>query len=231
MAKKTEVKGGEWVTVIKAQDETSKLLMKQENEIKQQSKLLYKAELDKQLNEKHKILKEYSVDKQDELKFLKAQQEAVKQFENNKKIEDRSYQNLYYRANQGELKLKNTKTLQEIQEEKQIEQKRLQQIKELEDKEKQDEFINKKKLLAEQKIILAQQIEEKQRKFELERKEKESEKAMINKSIEEMKIKEQSYKNFYAQRMAALEKKSKLFQSVAEKDSIHQELINKRNAE
>ena len=97
--------------------------------------------------------------------------------------------------------------------------------------EKIEEIQSKNKKIAEHRTILEKQLEEKQKKAEFDRIQKEKDKALIDQAIEEMKKKEQNYKNFYDKRTAILEQKNRLFQPIFDKDLINQELINKRTEE
>ena len=86
---------GEWAAVIKAQDNISKKILQEEQEIQKQAKIRYKEELDKQLKMKDKMIKSQFDDKQEEKTFHKAQELAMKNFEYSKKQDDRSYQHLF----------------------------------------------------------------------------------------------------------------------------------------
>lgn len=226
---KTKQKGlSEWQALIKAQDDTSMLLIKQEKEKEKLNKIMYKEELDRQLMEKYK---NNDKKQQNEIAFLKAQQDAIKNFESNKKKENLLYQKIFSAANQGEEKVKNKKNLAEAKLEKELERQRLQRLKETDDKEKREQQEFKLKNICEQKKILESQIDEKIKKDQLERQQKDLDKAMIKQAMQEMLVKEQSYKNFYDKRLESLEKKVKNFQPVFERDNYRKELIRKRNEE
>jgi hypothetical protein len=231
MAKKYPKDLGEWPVLIKAQDETSKSLINQEKEIIKKNKIEYKTELDKQLIAKKLIMKEFYDDKLEELNFLKAQQKAIKTFEKEKRIEDRSYQQIYMLANQDQKTHKDQKSIVLIKEDQEQQQKWLRNAQEIYEKEKYKEFASKSKNINDTKEVLNKQIQEKLRKIELERIEKDNDRIMIEKNIQEMKLKEQSYKNFYDKRMALLEEKSKHLNYFVENDKSRQDLINKRNQE
>lgn len=228
MAKTTQKGLSEWQALIKAQDDTSMLLIKQEKEREKLNKIMYKEELDRQLMEKYK---NNDKGQTDEIGFVKAQQDAIVKFEANKKKENLLYQKIFYVANQGEEKFKNKKNLVEAQLERDLERQRLQKLKETVDKEKREQQEFKLKKYFEQKKILESQIDEKNKKDELERRQKDLDKAMIKKTMQEMLVKEQSYKNFYDKRLESLDKKVKNFHPAFEKDNYRKELIRKRNEE
>ena len=221
----------EWFVLIKAQDEASKFFDKEAKEITKKGKILYKGMLDQQLYEKTVANKDSEEQKLEEKKLFKQQEKALKDFENKKKIDERNYQKVYFQANQQDLEQKYKKTSLELIQERENEQKRLLAIKSSEEKEKIEEIQSKNKKIAEHRTILEKQLEEKQKKAEFDRIQKEKDKALIDQAIEEMKKKEQNYKNFYDKRTAILEQKNRLFQPIFDKDLINQELINKRTEE
>ena len=221
----------EWFVLIKAQDEASKFFDKEAKEITKKGKILYKGMLDQQLYEKTVVNKDSEEQKLEEKKLFKQQEKALKDFENKKKIDERNYQKVYFQANQQDLEQKYKKTSLELIQERENEQKRLLAIKSSEEKEKIEEIQSKNKKIAEHRTILEKQLEEKQKKAEFDRIQKEKDKALIDQAIEEMKKKEQNYKNFYDKRTAILEQKNRLFQPIFDKDLINQELINKRTEE
>lgn len=219
----------EWSTVIKAQDETSKILMKQEQEIKKKSMIKYKEELDKQIQQKHQNMVEVHDDLKDQREYLKEQSEVMKKFETQKKSSDRKYEKVYLHANKDDETIKRKKQIKELEFDRELENKRIQESLEFEQKRKNEELALKNKIISEQQKLIDQSMKARMDKIALIEVEKERERKMIEKNIELMKNREQSYKNFYDQKIANLEHKSKLFQHVMDKDKFHQDLINKRN--
>lgn len=221
----------DWPAVIKAQDETSKFLMKQEKEIKQKSMVKYKEELDRQLHQKHQIQLTEFVDLKDERTYLNHQSEVMKKFELNQKQADRSFEQHFLKANKFEEASKRKKLFKDLQSERELEKKRITDSLEFETQKKREENFLRNKIMKEQQKVLDEQLQAKKDSYWQKEQEKEREKAMIEKNIEEMKAREQSFKNFYDQKLAVLEQKSKIFQPVLEKDKFNQDFIKKRNEE
>jgi hypothetical protein len=221
----------EWSAVIKAQDETSKILLKQEEEIKKKSMIKYKEELDKQIYQKHLNMIEVYDDLKDQRNYLKEQSEVMKRHEKDLKNADRKYEKVFLLANKDEEHQKRKKLQQDLQKEREIENLRIRESLEFEQKRKTEEASLKNKIIHEQQKLINQANQLKKEKFSKIEAEKEKERKMIEKNMEEMKIREQSFKNFYDKKLATLEEKSKLFQPVMEKDRFHQDLIQKRNQE
>ena len=219
----------EWSAVIKAQDETSKILMKQEQEIKKKSMIKYKEELDKQIQQKHQNMVEDHDDMKDQREYLKEQSEVMKKFETQKKTSDRKYEKVYLHANKDDESIKRKKQIKELEYDRELENKRIKDSLDFEQKRKNEELALKSKIITEQQKLIDQSMKAKMDRVTMIEAEKEKERKMIEKNIEVMKNREQSFKNFYDQKIANLEHKSKLFQPIMDKDRFHQDLINKRN--
>ena len=221
----------EWPAVIRAQDETSKYLMKQEKEVKQKSKIRYKEELDKQLLQKHQNQLSEFVDLKEERTYLTQQNEAMKKFELLKKQADRSFEQLFLKVNKTDQSVKQKKLYNDLKSERDQEKKHIQDSLNFENQRKLEENSIRNKIVKEQQRVLDQQLQIKKENCFNKEQEKERERKMIEKNMEVMKKREQSYKNFYDQKLANLEQKSKIFQPVMEKDKVNQEFIRKRNEE
>lgn len=221
----------EWPAVIRAQDETSKYLMKQEKEVKQKSMIRYKEELDKQLLQKHQNQLIEFVDLKEERTYLTQQNEAMKKFEVLKKQADRSFEQHFLKANKNDESAKRKKLFNDLKSERELEKQRILDSLNFENQRKLEENSNRKKIVKEQQRVLDQQLQLRNENFLNKEQEKERERMMIERNIEEMKNREQSYKKFYDKKLANLEQKSKIFQTVLEKDKVNQEFIRKRNEE
>ena len=222
---------GEWAVVIKAQDETSKKVLQEEQDLQKQGKLRYKEELDKQLEFKSKIMKNQMDNKQDELSFHKAQALAMRDYENSKKNEDRSYMRIFMNNNQVDLDKKYQQQQSDLEVSKILERDRVRMLQLELENEKRLEMINKNKRVQEEQEELQRQQMEKLKRAQMEGIEKLKDKDMIDKKIEQMKGLEASYKEFYEKRTKSLENKMKLYQPYVDSNNYKQELIRKRNEE
>lgn len=232
MAKRNQiVDKGEWAAVIKAQDETSKVVLKEEEDLQKQSKIRYKEELDKQLQYKNKVNKGEFSEKQQEMSFLVAQGLAMRNFESKKKQEDKSYLQIFMNDNQND-QLKRTKLEQKnLKYQKALEQQRIQTVQEELEKQHKKELEFKNNRVKMEQEELKRLNAERIRQATINDLEKFKDKAMINSQIEEMKSMEASYKVFYEKRMQNMEKKLKNFQPIMESNQNKQDFINKRNRE
>jgi hypothetical protein len=222
---------GDWPAIIKAQDEASNFVIQQEKELKKQSKFRYKEELDRQIQAKHKTQQQIFDTKDEEREFLKLQSEALRKYEADKKVTDREYVKFFSSENREEEHNKRKKYYLSMQREKELEQKRIQDVLHTEKQRKTEEALHKMSVKKEQQRILDLQIEERQQRFGKELEEKVNDKRNLEKIVEEMRLKEQSYRDFYDKRMAQLEQKSRVFQPVLDKGRTDMDLINKRTEE
>ena len=219
------------MTVIKAQDQASKVLIKEEEELQKKSKLRYKEELDKQLQFKNKVNKNQLDEKQDELSFHLAQQLAVKNFENKKKLDDRSYLQIFMNDNQEDQGKRYRQLQDENEKQKMMEKQRIRQVQRELEEERLREAELKTKRVREEQEELRRQIVEKISRAKMQEVEKGKDRRMIEKKIEEMKGTEVSYREFYEKRMQNMEKKLHNFQPIAASNMYKQELIQRRNEE
>jgi myosin heavy subunit len=220
---------GEWSKVIKAQDEISRQVMQEEIDLQRQSKIRYKEELDKQLLYKSHQLKNQQQDKNDEFSFHVAQQLAMKDFENKKKMQDRNHLMIIQNNNQNDLEKRQKMMNLMTEQEKNAEQERIRKTQQdLETERLRENFMKNKRIQDEQDEI-RRQNQEKAQKARMASLEKQQDKKMIEKRIDQMKNAESGYREFYDKRMQELDQRMKNLQPVLDSAANRQELIRRRN--
>ena len=222
---------GDWSKVIKAQDDISKHVIQEEIDLQRQSKIRYKEELDRQLQYKSHLLKNQLQDKNDEFSFHVAQQLAMKDFENNKKLQDRSHMVLIQTNNQVDLDKRNKMMAYMTEQEKNTEQDRIKRAQQEIEAERQRESIVRNRRIQEEQEEIRRQNYEKEIKARMANVEKLQDKKMIEKRIEFMEKAESGYREFYEKRMQDLDQRMKNFQPIMDSAMNRQELIRRRNEE
>jgi hypothetical protein len=221
----------EWAIVIKAQDQASQKLLKEEQDLQKKIKIRYKQELDKQLQAKDLVNKSAIDYRNDEKIFSTAQQIAIKNYECQKKNNDRSYQKIFLDAGKEDLDKKNKLIQLQLTKEKITEQERIKRTQMELETEKLIEMASKSKRIKQEQEEFNRQEAEKMKKIQMDKQQQINDRKMIEKKIEEMKSKENSYKEFYEKKIKDLETKMKNYKPVIDTDIEKQEFIRKRNEE
>ena len=222
---------GDWSKVIKAQDEISKQVMQEELDLQRQSKIRYKEALDKQLQYKSHLIKNQLQDKNAELSFHNAQKLAIKDFENNKKTQDRSHMMLIQTNNRVDIEQKNKMMSYLTEQEKAAEKERLKRAQQEIEAERLSEARARNARINEEKEQIRKQNYEKELRARMAGVEKLQDKKMIEKRIEVMGKAEAGYREFYDKKLQELEVRMKGLKPVADSEANRQELIRRRNVE
>lgn len=222
---------GEWAMVIKAQDEATNNIIKEEKELVAVTKRRYKEELDKQLEMKNKISKSQISDKADDYLFHQLQQVALKDYENKKKIQDRNVQQFLYSKHQEDSSNKYLKQQQNTENDRVFEQQRIKIAQRELEEEKQKELSERYKRIQLEQNELRRINNEKERKKQMMHAEKIKDKEMIEKKMNEMKEAESNYREFYERKIKEQQKKISVFHPITEAQMYKQELIERRNQE
>lgn len=217
----------DWGFIAKIKDEQAKKNIEHERQAEKQRRLKYKNELDKQLNFKRQTSPDYQ-NSNDERDFLKAQMMAFKNSETQQKQEQRNYYKIFQEGNSEVLQVKmrqqQISDSQEKRKEKILNDKILQDL----EYEKQTELQKKEKKAQEERQELQRQFQEKILKEQLASIEKARERELVARKVEEMKITEDRYSEFYKKRMQDLDEKMKHFKPSIETFDRKEELIKKR---
>ncbi|OMJ72673.1 hypothetical protein SteCoe_28842 [Stentor coeruleus] len=222
---------GEWAMIIKAQDEATNNIIKEEKELVSATKRRYKEELDKQLEIKNKISKTQVSDKADDYLFHQLQQVALKDYENKKKLQDRNVQQFLYSKHQEDSSNKYLKQQQNTENDRAFEQQRIKITQKELEEEKHKELSERHKRIQLEQDELHRINYEKERKRQMMNSEKLKDKEMIEKKMNEMKEAESSYREFYEKKIREQEKKISVFHPITEAQVYKQELIDKRSQE
>ena len=222
---------GDWSKVIKAQDEISKHVIQEEQDLQRQSKIRYKEELDKQLQYKSHLIKNQLQDKNDELSFHNAQKLAIKDFENNKKLQNRNHMILIQTNNLVDIDQKNKMMSHIIEQEKISENERIKKAQQEIEAERQREARARNTRIQEEKEEIRKKNYENHLKAKIASVEKLQDKKMIEKRIEIMGKAEAGYREFYDKKIQDLDQRMKNLKPVLDSAANRQELIRKRNEE
>ncbi|OMJ93504.1 hypothetical protein SteCoe_3476 [Stentor coeruleus] len=222
---------GEWAIVIKAQDEATNNIIKEEKELVAVTKRRYKEELDKQLQMKNKISKSQVSDKADDYLFHQLQQVALKDYENKKKLQDRNVQQFLYSKHQEDSSNKYLKQQQNTENDRVFEQQRIKIAQRELEEEKQKELSERYRRIQLEQEELRRIDYEKEKKRQMMYAEKLKDKEMIEKKMNEMKEAESSYREFYDRKLREQQKKISVFHPITEAQMYKQELIERRNNE
>lgn len=231
MVTKRKSPEGDWAKVIKAQDQISNQIIKEEQEIQKQSKIRYKEELDKQMQLKNSMLKYNQQNKSEEFSFHVAQQMAMKEFESKKKLLDRSHFLIVQNGNKEDTENKVKIESYQTERERTVEQERIRRVQQELENERIKEISFKNKRIAEEQEAIRRAEQGKALKVRLENWERLKDKKMIEDKMSEMKNVEGQYRELYEKRTQEQEKRLQNYQPVLESGLNKQELIRRRNEE
>ena len=200
MTKRYE-KEGNWGTLIEAQAKNNEALQEEEGRLRKLSKEIYKKELDNQLREKFQNSQRNHINNLREREMFQAKERAACEVYEKQREHQRQLQKIfseeYKQASQTkQLRMRNEKEHYQ-KTEKDYQKKIENQI--TEESNRQKAYADQVKQM--QRNAMKERDLQKQLEKEQALKEKEKEREMINKSIEQMKARENSFRQFYNDRL------------------------------
>lgn len=209
-------------------DSPSKLVSSNDLKLEKLKKIKYKEDLDLQIQMKTQLKTLNTPERNFQ---YKTQLNSIKEYDDKKKQNDRSYYKIFEEDNLNTVQtkiiqqqhIKNTEKIKQQLEFEKIQQKI--------NKELENEKMLKQQRIQTEKNELSKQLTIKIIKNQLLQIEKDREKKLIEKKIHEMKNNEGKYKETYENRLKRIEEKMKNYKPVVESDQYKHDLIKKRNEE
>ena len=221
----------EILELIKEHDKISKNSSEPEKNLQNLNKKQYKEELDRQLKEKMLNARSSFTSKNEELEYLKAQNLAIMEFESKQNQEARNYYKLFEN--------KNNEIIQTKMKKKEIDAITSQRADQIRIKKEQDEIeqerflekIKREQRIKDERTEHQRQMNEKFIRDQILNLERQREKAMVQKKIEEMKTMESRQSELMKKRLNEFDEKMRKFSPSLEITDKKQILIEKRQQE